>query len=88
LSDAKDSLRRRAARTVLDALFRHLVTRLAPLLFAGRLHPRRTSWSRTVRPRMSVFHRMRTDVAVSVRNTFCNSRSTPELKTSCSRPSA
>ena len=30
--DAKDSLRRRAARTVLDALFTHIVTRLAPLL--------------------------------------------------------
>ncbi len=30
--DAKDSARRRAARTVLDALFRHVVTRLAPLL--------------------------------------------------------
>jgi isoleucyl-tRNA synthetase len=30
--DAKDSMRRRAARTVLDALFTHIVTRLAPLL--------------------------------------------------------
>ena len=30
--DAKDSPRRRAARTVLDAVFAHLVTRLAPLL--------------------------------------------------------
>ena len=30
--DAKGSIRRRAARTVLDGLFRHLVTRLAPLL--------------------------------------------------------
>ncbi|HEX5280707.1 MAG TPA: isoleucine--tRNA ligase [Micropepsaceae bacterium] len=30
--DAKDSMRRRAARAVLDGLFRHLVTRLAPLL--------------------------------------------------------
>jgi isoleucyl-tRNA synthetase len=30
--DAKDSTRRRAARTVLDALFNHVVTRLAPLL--------------------------------------------------------
>ena len=30
--DAKDSVRRRAARTVLDALFTHIVTRLAPLL--------------------------------------------------------
>jgi isoleucyl-tRNA synthetase len=30
--DAKESARRRAARTVLDDLFRHLVTRLAPLL--------------------------------------------------------
>jgi isoleucyl-tRNA synthetase len=30
--DAKNSMRRRAARTVLDGLFRHLVTRLAPLL--------------------------------------------------------
>ena len=30
--DAKDSMRRRAARTVLDSLFTHVVTRLAPLL--------------------------------------------------------
>lgn len=30
--DAMNSIRRRSARTVLDAIFRHLVTRLAPLL--------------------------------------------------------